>query len=241
MELLKNFTQIEIETPVDKIINQIKELITSGQLSPGDKLPPERKLCDAFGVGRSHVRDAIKKLEFYGILKTLPQSGTVVSGLGMTALEGLITDVLKLEGNDFKSLVETRVILETNGAALAAQNRTGVDIIEIEKTLEAYRSKKLLNEEAVEEDLLFHLAIAQASHNTVLKSLMLIITPDIMTSFKELDVCGDGRSRSALEEHEEIVRQIIAQDVNAASEAMRNHLSDIIEFTKTLQVEHFNK
>jgi len=52
-------------------------------------------------------RDALQKLEFYGILRTLPQSGTVVAGMGIAALEGLITDVLQLEESDFHSLVET--------------------------------------------------------------------------------------------------------------------------------------
>ncbi|MEL6627817.1 MAG: GntR family transcriptional regulator, partial [Bacteroidota bacterium] len=85
--LINNFKEINIESPIDKIMNQIKGLITSGQLKPGDKLPPERQLAEKLGVGRSHVRDAIRKLEFYGILKTLPQSGTKVAGIGITALE----------------------------------------------------------------------------------------------------------------------------------------------------------
>ena len=86
--MLENFSEITVETPVDKIIRQIRSLITSGQLNSGDKLPPERKLAERLGVSRTHVRDAIRKLEFYGILKTLPQSGTVVAGIGITALEG---------------------------------------------------------------------------------------------------------------------------------------------------------
>ncbi|SHK35637.1 GntR family transcriptional regulator, transcriptional repressor for pyruvate dehydrogenase complex [Reichenbachiella agariperforans] len=241
MELLNNFKQIVIETPVDKIINQIKELITSGQLKPGDKLPPERKLCEALGVGRSHVRDAIKKLEFYGILKTLPQSGTVVAGLGMTALEGLITDVLRLEVKDFRSLVETRVILETNAAALAAQNRTEEDLAGIEAALLAYKNKKAASVYAVDEDLMFHLKIAEASKNSVLKSLMLVITPDILTNYNELDACGDGRSVSALEEHELILFHIKEKNIEGATQAMRAHLSDILDFSNTLQVEDFNR
>ncbi|PIB34034.1 GntR family transcriptional regulator [Reichenbachiella sp. 5M10] len=241
MELLNNFTQIVIETPVDKIINQIKELITSGQLTPGDRLPPERKLCEALGVGRSHVRDAIKKLEFYGILKTLPQSGTVVAGLGMTALEGLISDVLKLEVKDFKALVETRVILETNAAALAAQNRTEEDIEGLEEALQAYKRKKEASVHAVDEDLMFHLKIAEASKNSVLKSLMLVITPDILTNYKELDACGEGRSVSALEQHEQILFHIKEKNIDGATQAMRDHLSDILDFSSTLQVERFNQ
>ena len=123
-KLLANFKEIKIESPVDKIIKQIRGQITSGQLKPGDRLPPERKLAEKLGVGRSNVRDAIKKLEFYGILKTLPQSGTIVAGMGIAALEGLISDVLRMEDSDFASLVETRVLLETNSARFAALRRT---------------------------------------------------------------------------------------------------------------------
>lgn len=236
MELLNNFSQIVIETPVDKIIRQIKDLITSGQLNPGDKLPPERKLCEKLGVGRTHLRDALRKLEFYGILKTHPQSGTVVAGIGLAALEGLISDVLSLEGNDFKSLVETRVILETSSAQLAAENRTEEDIFEIEHALKAHKDQILKNGDAVEQDLLFHLKIAEASKNSVLKSLMLIITPDIMVYFKEHDVCGDGRSESAIEHHEIILEHIKNQNVLEVGNIMREHLSDIINYTKTLKI-----
>ena len=63
-DLLKNFREIVIETPVDKIIRQIRELISSGQLKPGDRLPSERMMSERFGVGRTYVRDAIRKLEF---------------------------------------------------------------------------------------------------------------------------------------------------------------------------------
>ena len=231
--MLENFSEIRVESPVDKIIRQIRELITSGQLSPGDKLPPERKLSEVFGVGRTNVRDAIKKLEFYGILKTMPQSGTVVAGLGITALEGLITDVLKLEKSDFSSLVETRVILETQSAQFAAQRRTSDDIVAIEKALLAYEEKVKNGESAVEEDLMFHLKIAEASKNSVLNSLMLVITPDIVNSFTELKVCTDVRFVKAAEEHRMILQHIVDQDAEAAYKAMQNHLSDVVEFSKT--------
>jgi len=232
--MLENFSEIKVETSVDKIIRQIRSLITSGQLNSGDKLPPERKLAEKLGVSRTHVRDAIRKLEFYGILRTLPQSGTVVAGMGITALEGLITDVLKLEKTEFSSLVETRVILETNGAKLAAERRTPEDIIEIEKALKAYEAKVRLNESAVEEDLMFHLKIAEASKNAVLKSLMLIITPDIVNSFIQYKVCEDNEiDNKVLQEHEEILEHIVNGNGHAASKAMGRHLRDVLEFGKS--------
>lgn len=233
-DVLNNFQEITIETPVDKIIRQIRSLITSGQLNPGDRLPPERKLAEKLGVGRTNVRDAIRKLEFYGILRTLPQSGTFVAGIGIAALEGLISDVLKIENSDFASLVETRVMLETEAAYLAASRRSTKDIESLEAALEAYRKKIELGSQAVEEDLLFHLKIAEASKNPVLKSLMLIITPDIVTSFISRDICKDGRSSRALQEHEMILKYIKGEKPELAREAMRGHLSEVYEYSRTL-------
>ncbi|MEO1518313.1 MAG: FadR/GntR family transcriptional regulator [Bacteroidota bacterium] len=233
--MLNNFQEIRIESPVDKIIRQIRDLITSGQLNPGDKLPPERKLAEKLGVGRSNVRDAIKKLEFYGILKTLPQSGTIVAGMGITALKGLISDVLQIENSDFASLVETRVLMETESARLAALRRTDQNIVDIKHALDAYEYKIKQNEQAVEEDLMFHLKIAEASKNAVLKSLMLIITPDIIKNFITLDICKESRFDDTLEEHQTILQHIVAQEPEQAAEAMRIHLNDVFEYSQKMR------
>lgn len=236
--MLENFSEISVETPVDKIIKQIRALITSGQIASGDRLPAERKLAEKLGVSRSNVRDAIQKLEFYGILKTLPQSGTVVAGIGITALEGLISDVLKLEKSDFSSLVETRVILEVNAARLAAKRRTANDIRELQKALEAYeQSIRSGGSPGVEEDLLFHLQIAEASKNAVLKSLMLVITPDIVSDFIQYKVCNEQTNRKACHEHEQILAHIINRDSEAAAEAMQNHLSGVLDFSKSKSLD----
>ncbi|MEL6251475.1 MAG: GntR family transcriptional regulator [Bacteroidota bacterium] len=139
----KFFKEISLAKPSDKIIDQIRNLFRTGQLKPGDKLPAERKLVEQFGVGRGHVRDAFKKLEFYGILKTLPQNGTVVSGLGVKALEGLISNILQIEDPDFHSLVETRTVLEVEvkAVSLAAERRNEEDMIQISKALSEFRKK----------------------------------------------------------------------------------------------------
>lgn len=232
-QMLENFSEIRVESPVDKIIKQIRSLITSGQVKSGDRLPPERKLAEKLGVSRGQIRDAIRKLEFYGILKTLPQSGTVVAGMGLTALEGLITDVLLLEKSDFTSLVETRVILETNAARLAAERRSEEDIEEVQKALLSYETKIRNGDNAVEEDLMFHLKIAEASKNAVLKSLMLIITPDIVNNFIQYKVCDEDTELKAFHEHQQILNHIIEQDGDAAAKMMRVHLKDVLEFSQS--------
>ena len=159
------------ENATDDIIRQIRFLLDSGDLQPGDKLPAERKLAEKFQVARSQVREAFKKLEFYNIIKTMPQSGSVISAIESTALNSLISDILKMDNCDFHSLVEARSIIEIN----AAMNN--------------YNKKIKECGSALEEDLYFHRTIAEGSKNTVLKSMMMTITPDIMVNYAKFNVC----------------------------------------------------
>lgn len=237
MDVLENFKTIEVESPVDKILKQIRNSIVSGQLKTGDKLPSERKLSESFGIGRTYVRDAIKKLEFYGILKTLPQSGTVVSGADISAMEGLIANVIKLEENDFFHLVETRVVMETYACGQAAIRRSSRDIADLEDKLEEYKLRVDANLPGVKEDFNFHLKIAEASQNMVIKSLMLILIPDILEIYRKLNVCGDGRFHKSFDEHQVILDCIIKQDARGAEEAMRVHLRDVVDFSLSYKGE----
>lgn len=237
MDVLENFKAIEVESPVDKIIKQIRNSIVAGNLKPGDKLPSERKLSESFGIGRTYVRDAIKKLEFYGILKTLPQSGTVVSGVDISAMEGLIANVIKLNENDFFHLVETRVVMESYACGQAAIRRTNRDIADLEEKLNEYKQRVDADLPGVKEDFNFHLKIAEASQNMVIKSLMLILIPDILEIYRKLNVCGDGRFHKSFDEHQVILDCIVKQDSKAAEEAMRVHLKDVVNFSLSYKGE----
>jgi len=237
MDVLENFKTIEVESPVDKIIKQIRNSIISGQLKPGAKLPSERKLSESFGIGRTYVRDAIKKLEFYGILKTLPQSGTVVSGADISALEGLISNVIKLNENDFFHLVETRVVMETYACGQAAIRRSSRDIADLEEKLDEYKRQVDARMPGVKEDFNFHLKIAEASQNMVIKSLMLILIPDIIEIYRKLNVCGEGRFYKSFDEHQIILDCIIKQDSKSAEEAMRIHLKDVVDFSLSYKAD----
>jgi len=236
-EVFKNLSEIKIEKLSDKIIEQIKNLISSGQLKAGERLPSERKLSETFNVGRMHVRDAIQKLEFYGIVKTMPQSGTVVAGLGVVALEGIITDILELSDTDFNSMAETRVILETNAVQLAAQRATNQDITKIEEALKAFGEKVHNGETGIEEDLIFHLKIAESTHNSVLNSMQLLILPDVIRFNKNLEICSDGRFLEAYKEHEIIFDHIKNKRSKEAGEAMRYHLRDLLEIDAPVPIQ----
>ncbi len=229
--MLENLSRIEVENPVDLIISQIRDLISSGKIKPGEKLPPERKLAEHFGVSRNQVREAINKLQIYGIVKVQPQSGTTVTGIGIVAIEGLITDILRIEKTDFKSLVDTRILLEKEAARLAAINRSNDDLIKMNIALNHYEGILLNDGFAIEEDLLFHLKISEASKNTVLRSLMMIITPDILKSFTNLKVCNENTNKKTIDEHRHILEMISEKNPDGAIEAMELHLKDVIEFS----------
>ena len=219
---LEYFQEIEIEKPADLIIRQIQSLISSGKLKPGDRLPAERILCERFGIGRGYIREALKKLEFYGILKTRPQRGTIVASLGVKALEGLISNILKIQNQDFEALMEVRSLLEVQASRLASLRATDEDIEEIIQTHEDFRQQVESGNSGLEEDHLFHLKIAESSKNTVLSSLIGLIIPDIIAMSRRHQ--PDSRFRYTLREHEEILSGITSRDPDSAAAAMEKHM-----------------
>ena len=227
---LEILTKNENQAIQNHIISKIRDLMNHKNLEPGDKLPAERILAEKFGVSRSNLREAIQKLEFYGILKSKPQSGTFVADIGQVAMNGMMEDILRLEDPDFKSLVETRILLELKTVRLAAQRRTTKDLKQMKEALEAYSEKVKNGEDAVQEDLLFHLAIAKASGNSTMNTFMLIITPEIITNFEKYHVCDKGLAFRGIEEHQEIFDAIESQDSQLAKEKMKVHFKMLYQY-----------
>ena len=223
------------ENATDDIIRQIRFLLDSGDLQPGDKLPDERKLAEKFQVARSQVREAFKKLEFYNIIKTMPQSGSVISAIESTALNSLISDILKMDNCDFHSLVEARSIIEINAAKLCAIRRTEEDLKMIESAMNNYNKKIKECGSALEEDLYFHRTIAEGSKNTVLKSMMMTITPDIMVNYAKFNVCKTN-FEIPISEHRLLFEYIKNNNAEAASNIMSQHLTGVLNFAKTQQI-----
>ena len=227
--LSKNENQ-KITVRVNKLISQIRDLINDKHLQPGDKLPPERLLAENFGVSRRSIRTAILKLESYGILKSMPQSGTFLANIGQIAMNGMIEDILNLGSPNFKSLVETRILLELKAVRLAAEIRTEDDLQKIKKTLDAHSSKLLNGGNAIQEDLLFHLAIAKASGNVTINQIMIAITPQIILDFKNYHTDYDSLDELRVNEHEEIYKAIEIQDPQLAEQTMVKHFKMLYQY-----------
>ena len=212
------------------IIFKLKELINIKNYEPGEKLPSERMLSEKFNVTRSNLRESLQTLEFYGLVKSIPQSGTFVADIGITALNGMIDDILGMPSPSFKDLVEARIFLELKGVKLAAVRRTTDDIINIENALAEYSDKVIRGDDAVQEDLLFHLAIAKASGNPTISSFMLKITPEIINNFEKHHVCDKDTAFKGIQEHKEILDAIKEQNPSAAKIAMKKHFDVLYQF-----------
>lgn len=220
---------------MNSIISKIRDYINFKNLEPEDKLPSERMLSEKFGVSRGSVREAIQRLEYYGILKSIPQSGTFVANIGVIAMNGIIDDILELDDFSFKSLVETRILLELKTVRLAAIRRTEDDLVKIRTALEAYKAKVLDGEDAVQEDLLFHLAIAKASGNATINNLMLLITPEIITNFGKYHVCDENQAVLGIKEHTDIYEAIIAQNPQLAKQKMKEHFKALYQYCYNIE------
>ena len=221
---------IEIQGIQKEIISKLRELINFKNLEPGDKLPSERMLADKFEVTRSNLREALQTLEFYGLVKSIPQSGTFIADIGITALNGMVDDILNLPIPTFKDLVEGRIFLELKGVKLASLRRTEQDLSNIENALANYSEKVIRGEEAVQEDLLFHLAIAKASKNPTLNSFMLKITPEIINNFEQHHICDTNTAFKGIQEHKDILDAIREQNPSKAKAAMKRHFKDLYQF-----------
>jgi len=216
--------------PADRVISKVKELISSGVLKPGDKLPAERKLAQEFGFGRTQIREALHKLEFYGIIKTLPQSGSIINGLDINTLDGLIADVLNIQSYDFFSLVETRIVLEENAIRLCAERCTEQDLKKLEKAHENFVNN-FNTPDRVSHDFAFHRAIAEASRNPVFKAMLLIIIPDILTIYQRDRICAPNKQ--VIEEHKQMLEYIKNHNGEQAAALMKQHLQGVFELAKS--------
>lgn len=211
------------------VISKIRDLVNIRNLEEGDKLPSERIMSEKFDVKRNHIREAIRKLEFYGVLKSRAQSGTILA-IGLTGFNGMIDEIVSIDKPSFEELVETRISLELKTVCLAAERRTDNDLRNIHKALDAYEYKMINGEDYLEEDLIFHLAIAKASKNSTLLTLMLLIIPPILATYERDMVCEGDKVISEIEKHKNIYEAIASKDTKLAKKMMKNHFFKLSKY-----------
>jgi GntR family transcriptional regulator, transcriptional repressor for pyruvate dehydrogenase complex len=206
-------------------IEQIKQYIVNENLEPGSRLPSERTLVEALGVGRSSIREALRILEIMGLVEVLPGKGVFVKALTGDLFMPL-SDVLYTQGETLFHHFEARMVLEPAAAALAAKRATATDIDKMYKNLERFK-QNLASENLVgliQSDILFHRIVANATENRTIEILMNTITRHDFQGWKA-SLRTKDRPLKTVSEHKKVIEAIAARDEKAARKAMHAHLS----------------
>lgn len=221
----------ENKTLENLVISKIRELVNARNLERGEKLPSERMMSEKFDIKRNHIREAIRRLEFYGVLRSMAQSGTILA-VGLTGFNGMVDEIISLNSPSFDELSETRISLELKTVYLASLRRNDADLKKIKDALEAFKSKISNGEDYLEEDLLFHLAIARASKNSTMLNLMLLITPPLLITYEKDIVCEGDKVVSEIKKHEDVYDAIASKNGELAVEMMRKHFFKLSKHIK---------
>lgn len=220
------FKKIQQKKVSDRVFDQIRELIGTGQLNPGDKLPPERELVRLFEVSRSSVREAILKLEWMGFVEQRHGEGTFIKSV----TESPLTDALESLAHqaDFLfDLMEIRTVLECWAADRAAQKAGPEDIQKLRDCLAQMEQAKQAGQIGYQLNIELHMLIAQSAKNSFLLHIMNTISEWIRRVTYEVysGLYADMRIYERLmAQHTAIVNAIARGDGQKASAAMSEHL-----------------
>jgi GntR family transcriptional repressor for pyruvate dehydrogenase complex len=215
-----------------RVTQELLDSIVEGRLRSGQPLPSERDLSEQFGVSRTVIREAVRGLEAKGVVEV--RSGRGLQVASVTSAQVSETFDLFVRGQQIKDYVqpadisEVRQMLELRILELACERATEEDLAEIEKAFASIETATN-NEEAAEADSNFHLAIAQATHNLLLVTLLESVNATISTVRKE-SLQRPGRKAEAQKQHRKVLEQLLARNTAGAVAAMTHHIEDSQSF-----------
>ena len=227
MEAGLEFTRVPRLSLSDHIVEQIADQIARGALKPGDRIPSEKQLCEQFGVGRTSVREGLRSLSVMGVLESHMGEGTFVASNADRFLERSFHWGLLLNPKLVEDLIETRLMLESHTAFLAATKADQVDLTRIAEAIRLMETNVGEPGQYLESDLQFHLTIARATQNSILQNLLTTTRGYLQAWIRETlagpDI-AEKRARLSIAEHKRILRALKNKDADAARQAMAAHI-----------------
>ena len=215
-------------------IEQVRMLITSGQLVPGQRLPPEAELAESLGTGRSTVREAVRALVAARVLDVRRGDGTFVTSLRPELLLAGIGAAADLLQHGFTlELVQVRRILEPAATAMAATRITDATLDQLDTCLHQM-SRAPSHEELVQFDEEFHHLVATASGNATLASMLNGVSSRTARGRAWRGVIEAGATERTISEHAGILSALRARDPNLAEAAALLHVSTTETWFRTV-------
>lgn len=228
---MASFKPIKSLKIYEQVIEQIKDMIYSGQLKRGDKLPSERELTDQLNVSRASIREAFSVLEMIGLIESRPGEGTFIRNNRSDIHLEPLSLILMMEDNIALELLELRRVLEIDCVRLAAERATLEELQEMERQMDIMESGAGHEDQSIKADIRFHYAIAKACKNKVLYDVMMAISEAMDFHIKNTRtklVSDPETMMNFARQHRRIYNALEKQDQNLAMEEMRKHL-DYVE------------
>jgi len=204
---------------------QLISHVVNGTWKAGDRIPPERELCQQLGIARTSLREALKAMELIGMLDSRVGDGTFVCPRSEFLSRPLLWAFTGTDHAELRDIMEAREFLEQDLAGLAAERATQSEIEAIGEALKKLRNSITKSESMLEADMAFHLAIAQAAHNEVLRNAVQLLR-NLMRKWLVLKLLIPQVPVKVLKQHEAIYQAIRAGDSQKAREAMWAHLEE---------------
>lgn len=215
----------------EEITEQLKNLILLGQLKIGEKLPSTKELSERFGVGRSTTREALSALKAMGLIE-------IRQGGGCTVISNVPDEIvlpemesLRMNRSTLFELLEARHSLEVSNAAIAAEKRTDHDLVILSGLIREMEASIGNDLEGERTDLLFHVSLAQATHNSIMVRLFDSIMNPMEMAIREtrrVEMYANNLVAKRLyEEHLMIYEAVSSRDKQLAAQRMRIHLEHV--------------
>jgi GntR family transcriptional repressor for pyruvate dehydrogenase complex len=222
----------------DEAIARIRDLIKSGGLRPGDRLPPEKELSESLGLSRNSLREAVKALEMINVLDVRRGDGTYVTNLRPSSAMDAMSFVLELQQDEtIVDLLEVRRVLEAAAGARAAARITAEQVAELKRLLDQVGPQSDV-EALVTHDLAFHARIAAIAGNEFLGDLLDVVAGRTSRVRVWRGITQKGVIERTLGEHALIVAALELRDPALVSARLSAHVSGVEDWVRQALAEN---
>jgi len=222
------FKHLQMKRAFEEISDEIKNLIYSGELKPGDRLPSERELANQFGSGRMVVREAMRMLEQSGFvyIKKGSEGGAIIKDSDSSVVSRSLSDMIRLGNISLDHLTETRLALEMTILEYVVDRLTEERAIALKENIDF--TEKLIAQRTMsrEGNISFHLLLAKSANNPLLEILVESIMEVVLYFLKKFTPDIEY-SKKVLSYHMQIYDALLSKDIVAAKSAMKEHLLDV--------------
>lgn len=218
--------QINYTITKTNLYEQIADTLEQAIIRSGikvEKLPSEQELCRRFDVSRTVIREALKVLKERGLIQSRNGEGSYISKPNTDTVSSAIGRIIRMDNINNDDLHDTRLILETSAARLAARNIGPEELRHLDDIIEKMSDLSIPLDERVSLDADFHATIARSGGNELLLMFVEVMTI-LLSQYMVKGMSGVEGMKKTLKQHKKILEAIRAGDPDKAEKATRSHL-----------------